>query len=47
VTDVLVEHLKIAERLKKNISSFRGKNGVLDFDFPETKIVFNEDGKVE
>jgi len=47
VTDLLIEHLKIAEALKENISNLREKNGVLNFDFPETKIVFGADWKVE
>ena len=43
MTDLLIEHLKIAEALKVNISNLREKNGVLNFDFPETKIVFGAD----
>jgi exoribonuclease R len=33
----------MAEELKKTISRMREKNGVLNFDFPETKIVFGSD----
>jgi ribonuclease R len=45
-TGELIENLRVADTLKNNISDFREKSGALNFDFSETKIVFDKDGKV-
>jgi ribonuclease R len=33
--------------LKEKISRFRDRNGTLDFDFPETKIIFSDAEKTK
>ena len=38
ITKLLAEKLKISNELKEKITKYREQNGVLNFDFPETKI---------
>ena len=43
ISEELISKLQIADELQKNITNYRQQNGVLNFDFPETKIVLDED----
>jgi ribonuclease R len=43
----LLEDIKIMEELAKVLMKKRNDRGAIDFDFPEAKIILNEDGKVK
>lgn len=46
VTNELIEKLKISDELKEKITNFKKLAGVLNFDFPETKIELDEEGNL-
>jgi len=46
ITEELVEKIKISEELKNKISMYKAKFWVLNFEFPETKILLDKNKKV-
>lgn len=46
VDEHLIEKLKISNELKEKITFYREWSWVLNFDFPETKIILNDDDNV-
>ena len=45
-TNELLEYISLAQELKKKITVQKNKSGVLNFDFPETKLVLDENKKI-
>jgi len=45
-TKELLEYISLAQELKEKITVQKNKSGVLNFDFPETKLVLDENKKI-
>lgn len=47
VDEELIKQVKVSHELKEKIAGFREDNGILGFDFPETKVLFDDEWEPE